>query len=58
MKKNVSIYVEVFSHNESASDDFQAIQLSSSISNKLAERQRGEIKSKKIPKIKMNSFGN
>jgi hypothetical protein len=59
MKKNSSIYVEAFSYNSSASNQqsLQNIQLPSSISAKLAEKERTEIKSKKIPKIRMKSFG-
>jgi hypothetical protein len=61
MKKDSSIYVEAFSYNHSASSDvqsIQSIQLPSSISAKLAQRERTEMRSKKVPKIRMKSFGN
>jgi hypothetical protein len=60
MKKDSSIYVEAFSYNHLASKNaqkIQNIQLPSSISAKLAERERNETKSKKVLKIRINNFG-
>ncbi len=53
MRKNVSNFLEVYSYNELASNTNQVSQiLPASISTKLAEKERIEIKIKRFPRRK------
>lgn len=52
MKKDASNYVEVYSYNKPTSNTNPVSQISVSNLTKLAEKERGEVKAKNLPKRK------